>query len=118
MMCRWVRKKTNSLARRMRRTTVCAAGERASSGCHKAGRITISFTRRDHLSPAYAVPAPLAKPHTPYLIGVLGGGDMIRRVSLHTATWNDLPWKFEAGTPPIAEAIGLGAAADYLMDIG
>jgi cysteine desulfurase/selenocysteine lyase len=49
---------------------------------------------------------------------VLGGGDMIRRVTLRTATWNELPWKFEAGTPPIAEAIGLGAAVDYLLDVG
>ncbi|HKO25676.1 MAG TPA: aminotransferase class V-fold PLP-dependent enzyme, partial [Chloroflexota bacterium] len=40
---------------------------------------------------------------------VLGGGDMIRKVTLQGSTWNDLPWKFEAGTPAIAEAIGLGA---------
>lgn len=49
---------------------------------------------------------------------VLGGGDMIRRVELRSSTWNDLPWKFEAGTPAIAEAIGLGAAVDYLRAIG
>jgi cysteine desulfurase/selenocysteine lyase len=48
----------------------------------------------------------------------LGGGDMIRRVTLEGSTWNDLPYKFEAGTPAIAEAIGLGAAVDYLSDIG
>jgi len=48
----------------------------------------------------------------------LGGGDMIRRVSLEGSTWNDLPWKFEAGTPSIAEGIGLGAAVDYLQKIG
>ncbi len=48
----------------------------------------------------------------------LGGGDMIRRVGLHQSTWNELPWKFEAGTPPIVEAIGLGAAVDYLSGIG
>lgn len=48
----------------------------------------------------------------------LGGGDMIRRVRLEGSTWNELPWKFEAGTPSIAEAIGLGAAVDYLSDIG
>lgn len=48
----------------------------------------------------------------------MGGGDMIRRVTLEGATWNDLPWKFEAGTPRIAEAIGLGAAVDYLSDLG
>ncbi len=48
----------------------------------------------------------------------LGGGDMIRRVELSGAEWNDIPWKFEAGTPSIAEAIGLGAAVDYLSAIG
>jgi cysteine desulfurase/selenocysteine lyase len=48
----------------------------------------------------------------------LGGGDMIRRVTLEGSAWNDLPWKFEAGTPRIAEAIGLGAAVDYLSDLG
>jgi cysteine desulfurase/selenocysteine lyase len=48
----------------------------------------------------------------------LGGGDMIRRVELHTSTWNELPWKFEAGTPAIVEGIGLGAAVDYLSEIG
>ncbi len=48
----------------------------------------------------------------------LGGGEMISDVSTSGSTWADLPWKFEAGTPPIAEAIGLGAAADYLAAIG
>lgn len=48
----------------------------------------------------------------------LFGGDMIRRVTLEGATWNDLPWKFEAGTPAIAEAIGLAAAVEYLCGIG
>jgi cysteine desulfurase/selenocysteine lyase len=48
----------------------------------------------------------------------LGGGEMISDVSTSGSTWADLPWKFEAGTPPIAEAIGLGAAADYLTGIG
>ena len=48
----------------------------------------------------------------------MGGGDMIRKVGLRESTWNDLPWKFEAGTPSIAEAIGLGAAVDYLHAIG
>lgn len=46
------------------------------------------------------------------------GGEMIRQVTYETATWNDLPWKFEAGTPAIVEAIGLGAAIDYLDDLG
>ncbi len=48
----------------------------------------------------------------------MGGGDMIRTVSLRQSTWNDLPWKFEAGTPAIAETIGLGAAVDYLNALG
>jgi cysteine desulfurase/selenocysteine lyase len=48
----------------------------------------------------------------------MGGGDMIRTVGLREFTWNDLPWKFEAGTPAIAEAIGLGAAVDYLNTLG
>ena len=48
----------------------------------------------------------------------LGGGDMIREVRLTGSKWNDLPWKFEAGTPAIAEAIGLGAAVDYLTALG
>jgi cysteine desulfurase/selenocysteine lyase len=48
----------------------------------------------------------------------MGGGDMIRTVHLRESTWNELPWKFEAGTPAIAEAIGLGAAVDYLNTLG
>ncbi len=48
----------------------------------------------------------------------LFGGDMILSVTKAGATWNDLPYKFEAGTPAIAEAIGLGAALDYLRALG
>jgi cysteine desulfurase/selenocysteine lyase len=48
----------------------------------------------------------------------LGGGDMIREVYRDHSTWNDLPYKFEAGTPAIAEAIGMGAAIDYLSTLG
>ena len=48
----------------------------------------------------------------------LGGGDMIRTVSVEKSTWNDLPYKFEAGTPNIADAIGLGAAIEYVTAIG
>jgi cysteine desulfurase/selenocysteine lyase len=48
----------------------------------------------------------------------MGGGEMIRRVTLEGSVWADLPHKFEAGTPSIAEAIGLGAAVDYLSGIG
>ncbi len=49
---------------------------------------------------------------------VFGGGDMIREVTQAGASWNDVPWKFEAGTPNIVGAIGLGAAVDYLATIG
>jgi cysteine desulfurase/selenocysteine lyase len=48
----------------------------------------------------------------------LGGGHMISRVEREHSTWNELPWKFEAGTSAIAEAIGLGAAVDYLGAVG
>jgi cysteine desulfurase/selenocysteine lyase len=57
------------------------------------------YARREHLQ---AMPP------------VMGGGSMVLRVDLDHAEWNDVPWKFEAGTPPIAQAIGLGAAVDYL----
>ncbi len=48
----------------------------------------------------------------------MGGGEMIREVHLRHTTFNDVPWKFEAGTPDIAAAIGLGAAMGYLSDLG
>jgi cysteine desulfurase / selenocysteine lyase len=48
----------------------------------------------------------------------LGGGDMISYVGYERSTWNELPWKFEAGTSPIAEGVGLGAAIDYLDALG
>jgi cysteine desulfurase/selenocysteine lyase len=48
----------------------------------------------------------------------LGGGDMISHVGFDSSTWNELPWKFEAGTSPIAEGVGLGVAVDYLSGIG
>jgi cysteine desulfurase/selenocysteine lyase len=46
------------------------------------------------------------------------GGHMIRKVTLEQTTWNELPHKFEAGTAPIAEAVGLGAAIDYVAEVG
>ncbi len=51
---------------------------------------------------------------TPFLYG----GDMIKEVTLENTTFNDLPWKFEAGTPNIAGGIAFGAAVEYLMNIG
>jgi cysteine desulfurase / selenocysteine lyase len=47
-----------------------------------------------------------------------GGGDMIKRVRLRDFIPNEIPYKFEAGTPAIAEAVGMGAAVDYLVSIG
>lgn len=49
---------------------------------------------------------------------LMGGGEMIKEVHLQDARWNDLPWKFEAGTPNIEGVIGLGAAVDYLTKLG
>jgi len=48
----------------------------------------------------------------------LGGGDMISRVTFEGSTWNELPYKFEAGTPAIAEAVGLGAAIEFVRGVG
>ena len=48
----------------------------------------------------------------------LGGGEMINNVTMEKSTWNEIPWKFEAGTPNIAQVIGLGSAIDYIDDIG
>jgi cysteine desulfurase/selenocysteine lyase len=48
----------------------------------------------------------------------LSGGEMIREVHLRRSEFNDIPWKFEAGTPAVGDAIGLGVAAEYLMGIG
>ncbi|NQT96672.1 MAG: cysteine desulfurase [Candidatus Marinimicrobia bacterium] len=48
----------------------------------------------------------------------LGGGEMIQSVTMEKSTWNEIPWKFEAGTPKIAQVIGLGTAIDYITAIG
>ena len=48
----------------------------------------------------------------------LGGGEIIKNVSLERSTWAGVPYKFEAGTPSVADAVGLGAAIDYLMKLG
>jgi cysteine desulfurase / selenocysteine lyase len=49
---------------------------------------------------------------------VLGGGEMIREVRLDDATWNEIPWKFEAGTPNVADVVAFGTAMDYLDAVG
>jgi cysteine desulfurase/selenocysteine lyase len=48
----------------------------------------------------------------------MGGGDMVEEVKLRESRWNELPWKFEAGTPAIEEGIALGTAIDYLEGLG
>jgi len=48
----------------------------------------------------------------------MGGGEMIRSVTMEHSTWNDLPWKFEAGTPNVEGAVGISAAIDYLHTLG
>ncbi|MEK6901311.1 MAG: aminotransferase class V-fold PLP-dependent enzyme, partial [Nanoarchaeota archaeon] len=48
---------------------------------------------------------------------VMFGGGMITEVTSTEATWNDIPWRFEAGTPPLAEAIGLASAIQYIQSI-
>jgi len=48
----------------------------------------------------------------------MGGGEMIRSVTFENAEWADLPYKFEAGTPAIAQSVGLGAAIDYVTGLG
>ena len=48
----------------------------------------------------------------------MGGGEMIDKVTLKESTWNEVPYKFEAGTPNFAQAVGLGAAIDYLNGVG
>ncbi len=56
----------------------------------------------------------LLEPMGPFL----GGGEMIREVTLERSTWNELPWRFEAGTPNIADAVAWAPAIDYLNDVG
>ena len=48
----------------------------------------------------------------------MSGGEMIDKVTMTSATWNEVPYKFEAGTPNFIQAIGLGAAVEYLESIG
>jgi cysteine desulfurase / selenocysteine lyase len=78
----------------------------------------LAFSGHKMLGPT-GIGALLAKPELlEAMPPFLTGGQMIRDVTLEGATWNDIPHKFEAGTMPIAEAIGLGAAVDYLEQIG
>ena len=111
-----------------------ADDRRAGAACGRGGadrRIAGGVPHADR-RPARSAPTSTSSPATsstgPTGIGVLhgreavldamppflGGGDMIRTVTFEGSTWNDLPYKFEAGTPNIAGAVGLGAAIDYV----
>jgi cysteine desulfurase/selenocysteine lyase len=78
----------------------------------------LAFSSHKMLGPtgigALVAPPELLEEMDPFL----GGGEMIRDVSLEGATWNDVPWKFEAGTMMVGEAVGFGAAMDYLTELG
>ena len=78
----------------------------------------LAFTGHKMLGPT-GVGALVARPELLASIEpFMGGGEMIGDVTTEGSTWAEGPRKFEAGTPPIAEVVGLGAAAEYLMDIG
>ena len=89
-----------------------------SSNVHEMGADFFAFTGHKMLGPTGIgvlwARAELLEAMPPFL----GGGDMIRDVRLDGFTPNEVPWKFEAGTPPIAEAIGLAAAVEYLENLG
>ena len=114
---------------------------RIADAAHAAGAVVLVDARPVRAPPAHrrrrrwaatSWPSPATRCCGPTGIGVLwgreelleampaflGGGEMIRDVRLDGWTPNELPWKFEAGTPPIAEAVGLGAAVDYLEALG
>jgi len=78
----------------------------------------VGFTGHKMLGPSGIGGLWAREEHLEAMPPFLGGGEMIRDVTTTGFTTNDLPWKFEAGTPPIVEAVGLGAAIDYLDTIG
>lgn len=65
--------------------------------------IGVLYAKRDHLE---------------YMHPFLRGGEMVLEVGLERTVWKELPWKFEAGTPPIVEAVGLAAAIDFVSGLG
>ncbi len=84
-------------------------------------RSTPTSTRSPRTSSA-APPASVCSTAAQALLDAMppwqGGGDMIRSVTFEKSTWNDLPWKFEAGTPNMSGAVGLAAAMDYVDHLG
>ncbi len=90
----------------------------ASTDFEAIGCDFLAFSSHKMLGPM-GVGALVAKPELlEEMDPFLGGGEMIRDVSLEGSTWNDIPWKFEGGTMMTAEAVGFGAAIDYLNDLG
>jgi cysteine desulfurase/selenocysteine lyase len=78
----------------------------------------LAFSAHKMLGPT-GVGVLVAKPETLEAMDpFLGGGEMIREVHLDRATWNDVPWKFEAGTPNIAGVVAFAASIDYLRRLG
>jgi cysteine desulfurase / selenocysteine lyase len=78
----------------------------------------VAFTSHKMLGPTGIGALWGRREHLEAMPPFLGGGEMIREVKLTESKWNDLPWKFEAGTMNIAEAIGFGAAVTYLEGLG
>ena len=78
----------------------------------------VAFTSHKMLGPTGIGALWARREHLEAMPPFLGGGEMIREVKLTGSKWNDVPWKFEAGTMAIAEAVGLGAAVDYLESLG
>jgi cysteine desulfurase / selenocysteine lyase len=78
----------------------------------------LAFSSHKMLGPT-GVGALVAKPELlEEMDPFIGGGEMIRDVTLEGSTWNDIPWKFEGGTMMVAETIGFAAAIDYLTELG
>lgn len=85
---------------------------------HKMGADFFVFSGHKLFGPTsigvLAARAELLEKMQPFIVG----GEMVKTVSLEGAEWNDIPWKFEAGTPPVAEAVGLKAALDFIQSVG
>lgn len=78
----------------------------------------LAFSSHKMLGPTGVGVLYAKKEHLSAMPPFLGGGEMIRSVEYENATWNELPYKFEAGTPNIADVIAFGAAIDYLLNVG
>jgi cysteine desulfurase/selenocysteine lyase len=110
-----------ALAKKMGAITVVDAAQavaHAPIDAHKLGCDFLVFSAHKMYGPTGVGVLYGKKELLEKLEPVVFGGDMIKKVSYNDATWADLPYKFEAGTPPIEAVIGLGAALFYLSEIG